>query len=405
MRKTISFIHAADLHLDSPFKGLSQIPDQIFKEIRQSTFKALDNLVNIAIAKRVDFVLLVGDLFDNEKQSLKAQIHLKTAFEELQKYHIPVYLSYGNHDHQSGNMHPIDYPDNVFIFPSEKVSSFVFNKAGKTGTIYGFSYENRAVIKNKASEFKRESNETDFHIGTLHGTLHGNQAHDPYAPFTLADLQTNHFDYWALGHIHKREVLSEQPPIIYPGNIQGRHRNESGEKGCYYVTISDSESQSVFIPTQEIIFENSVVNITDCNTTDEIMSELETTIFQSTHKRLLHLTFTSEVENVLSFEKDGILEEVIEVINDKLSDSEFWTFIYTYKLKYNATVRIDYGDFFIGELINTLDNLSVEDTIEDLYSHRQAKPYLESPSIKSIREQVKYQLLHSLNHQERTEND
>lgn len=398
MSKTISFIHAADLHLDSPFKGLSHIPDQIFAEIRQSTFKALDNIVNAAIMRRVDFVLLVGDLFDNDKQSLKAQIHLKTAFEELQKHHIPVYLSYGNHDHQSGNIHPIDYPDNVFIFPSEAVSSFIYTKAEKTATIYGFSYENRAVMKNKAIEFKRLNNETDFHIATLHGTLHGNQAHDPYAPFTLTDLHTEHFDYWALGHIHKREQLSELPPIIYPGNIQGRHRNESGEKGCYYVTLSDKQAESIFIPTQEIIFENIIVDLTICETTDVLMSMLETTIGQSDSKRLIHLTFTSDHENILSFEKDGILAEVMEVMNDTLINPDIWTFIYTFKVKYNDTSQIDYGDFFIGELINTLENLSLENTLEDLYSHRQAKHYLDEPSTDSIIEQAKVQLLLNLNH-------
>lgn len=398
MSKSISFIHAADLHLDSPFKGLSHIPDQVLKEIRQSTFKALDNLVNIAITKNVDFVLLVGDLFDNDKQSLKAQVYLKKAFEELKEHDISVYLSYGNHDYQSGNIHPVNYPENVFIFPSEEVSSFIYTKGEKSATIYGFSYENRAVMKNKATEYNRCNNDTDFHIATLHGTLHGNQAHDPYAPFTLTDLQREHFDYWALGHIHKREQLSERPPIIYPGNIQGRHRNEFGDKGCYYVTLSENHAESVFIPTQEIIFENIIVDLSECGTLDEMMSMLEISIGQTTSKRLIHLTFISEYKNILSFENEGLFEEVMEVMNDKLGDSQFWMFIYAYKVKYNDTIQVDYGDFFIGELINTLENLPLEDTIEDLFSHRQAKHYIDKSAIESIRKQAKDQLLLHLNH-------
>src|SRR5699024_9663594 len=105
--KEIIFIHAADLHLDSPFKGMSSVPESIFSEIRQSTFAAFDHLIEEAIERQVDFVLLVGDLFDNEKQSLKAQVHLRDAFKKLHRHGINVYLSYGNHDFIKGNRHPM----------------------------------------------------------------------------------------------------------------------------------------------------------------------------------------------------------------------------------------------------------------------------------------------------------
>src|SRR5690606_23698300 len=98
MERNITFIHAADLHLDSPFKGLTNLPGHLFQEIKDSTFQALTHLVEAAIEYEVDFVLITGDLFDNEKQSLKAQIHLRKAFERLQKHRISVYISYGNHD-------------------------------------------------------------------------------------------------------------------------------------------------------------------------------------------------------------------------------------------------------------------------------------------------------------------
>src|SRR5699024_983642 len=153
MSNQISFIHAADLHLDSPFQGLATVPKSIFPFIRQSTFHAFDKLVKTAIEKNVDFVLLVGDLFHNEKQSLKAQVHLRSGFEKLQKHQINVYLSYGNHDYEKGNVHPITYPENVFIFEGEAVSSFIYKKNGQSvARIYGFSYENRAVFENKTKE-------------------------------------------------------------------------------------------------------------------------------------------------------------------------------------------------------------------------------------------------------------
>src|SRR5699024_2874381 len=118
MTESISFIHAADLHLDSPFKGLSHLPEKVFDEVRQSTFQSFHHLIEIAVSKQVDFIVLVGDLFDHERQSLKAQIRLRNAFQELEKHQIQVYLSYGNHDYLNGNQHAVAFPENVHIFPN-----------------------------------------------------------------------------------------------------------------------------------------------------------------------------------------------------------------------------------------------------------------------------------------------
>ncbi len=225
MAAQISFIHAADLHLDSPFQGLKQTPEHIFSEIRESTFAALNRLVQAAIDKQVDFLLLAGDLFDNEKQSLKAQVRLRRAFETLAHHNINVYLSYGNHDFTGGSEHPVTYPDNVFIFPDERINHFTYEKKGqKLANIYGFSYEKRAVHENKAVQFQVKGRHIPYHIAMLHGSLHSNTDHDVYAPFHISDLTEKAFDYWALGHIHQRQILKEDPYIIYPGNLQGRSR-------------------------------------------------------------------------------------------------------------------------------------------------------------------------------------
>lgn len=144
MVNEISFIHAADLHLDSPFKGLAQTPESIFKDIRNSTFRALAHLVETAIERNVDFVLLVGDLFDNDVQSLKSQVRLRDAFEKLNDHDISVYISYGNHDYRKGNIHSVTYPENVHIFQNETVTHFTYYKNGeRAANIYGFSYESR----------------------------------------------------------------------------------------------------------------------------------------------------------------------------------------------------------------------------------------------------------------------
>src|SRR5690625_125979 len=222
MQGKLTFIHAADLHLDSPFQGLAKSPEQVFKDVQESTFQALENLTNIAIEKDVDFVLLVGDIFDENLQSLKAPIKLRQAFERLQSHNIYVYMSHGNHDYIKGHAHQVNYPANVFVFPDEHVTAYYYpNESESLAAIYGFSYEQRSVMSRKAQEYTKIKQRIPFHIATLHGSLHGDTAHTAYAPFNLKELLQQEFDYWALGHIHNRQVLHNSPPIVYPGNIQG----------------------------------------------------------------------------------------------------------------------------------------------------------------------------------------
>src|SRR5699024_12369177 len=147
MTRPIRFIHAADEHLEHPFQGLSKLPDTIFSQVQESTFDAPQQLIKLAISRQVDFVLLVGDLFDHERQSLKAQIRLRSAFEQLADYDIQVYLSYGNHDFIEGNYYAVSYPANVHSFPDEAPSSFPFTHKPEIVEITVFSFETREVIE------------------------------------------------------------------------------------------------------------------------------------------------------------------------------------------------------------------------------------------------------------------
>src|SRR5699024_9762937 len=188
-------------------------------------------------------------LFDHEEQSLKAQIHLRNAFTQLQSHDIQVYLSYGNHDFIHKNNHQVTFPSNVFSFPSENVQSFFYEKNGeRLAEIHGFSYESRAVTESKINEYPVRNQAAPFHIGMMHGAVYGDTAHHAYAPFSLEELSQKAYDYWALGHIHQQAVLNDSPPIIYPGNIQGRHRKEAGEKGCYLIEMSVFDTTITSIP-------------------------------------------------------------------------------------------------------------------------------------------------------------
>lgn len=394
MTKPISFIHAADLHLDSPFKGMANLPEHIFRDILSSTFIALNRLVDAAITKKVDFVLIVGDLFDNEKQSLKAQVRLRRAFEELKRHDINVYLSYGNHDFINGNSHPVTYPDNVFIFGDENVSQFTYKKEGRElAAIYGFSYKNRAVITNKALEYTIANPHIPFHIATLHGSIKSNTEHDAYAPFQIGDLIRHNFHYWALGHIHQREILKEDPPVVYPGNIQGRNRKEVGEKGCYHVFLSETGTELSFIPLQEIQFQKKTIDVSDCDEIHQLETRIQAEInnrqFQG--RQLIQLVLFSDQLKLKRWEQDKDLEEIIELVNESFIHSENWCCIYNVKVKMKksaANSELYDGEHFIDELFQHIEKTSIRNYIDELYQQKQVRKYIH-PVTEDEEEEIK----------------
>ncbi|HHY74443.1 MAG TPA: DNA repair exonuclease [Bacillus bacterium] len=271
----IKFIHTADLHLDSPFKGLNHLPTPIFKKLKESTFVSFNRIIELAISEHIDFVLVAGDLFDNHIRSLKAQISLRKGFERLEEAGICVYVIHGNHDHLGGSWAELTWPENVYFF-SENVEVTPFQKKGKTlAYIHGFSYEKRAVTENMVKYYHKKEDDL-FHIGMLHGNLEGKDEHDPYAPFTINQLLEKNFDYWALGHIHKRQILHENPTIIYPGNIQGRHRKEFGDKGCFVVELTKLETKQRFVPCAPIVWETENITIDSLVTVDELIIAIKT---------------------------------------------------------------------------------------------------------------------------------
>ncbi|WP_330948557.1 metallophosphoesterase family protein [Virgibacillus sp. MG-45] len=391
MNKEITFIHAADLHLDSPFRGMANLPEKIFNEIRESTFAALDRLVRVAIEKKVDFILLVGDLFDNERQSLKAQIRLRQAFEELNKHHIQVFLSYGNHDYVNGNSYPITYPANVFVFPDETVRQATYRKNGQAlASIYGFSYENQAVLQNKVAEYHVSERNMPFQIAMLHGSIHTNTTHDRYAPFQLSELTKLPFDYWALGHIHKREILTASPPVVYPGNVQGRSRKEDGEKGCYIVTLTETKHEMTFVPLQAVAFTPLAIDVSDVEDLLELEKILRNEITQlaSSSPQLIHLSLTSQMDLLLDWEQEGHLDDLVEYINEQFGVTTQWYYIYKFTTEITHEKSFPEGAHFISELEHTQQEAPVKDYLSELYRHKQARKYV-PPLTNNEEEEIK----------------
>ncbi|WP_194287254.1 metallophosphoesterase family protein [Gracilibacillus oryzae] len=383
MDQQISFIHCADLHLDSPFKGLSHISNQITDQVRESTFQAFNQMIELAIDKQVDFVLIVGDIFDQEEQSMKAHMTVIRGFRRLMENGIYVYLSFGNHDFMKSQTFPRNYPDNVFVFEKEQVEVFPFIKNAQViANIYGFSYYNRAVENNMVPQYKIKG-DVPFHIASLHGSLgNSNTDHANYAPFQLNELKKSAFDYWALGHIHKREILSDKPAIVYPGNIQGRSIKETGEKGCYHVTLSESGSVLEFCRLDQIQFRKvslDAAEITDINEVMNIVEKQMELTLQTIDKVLLELTFVQAPDHFIKWDKEGKLVEMRELWNEQFSQQTNWAQILKIKIEKSRKIHEwQEGEQFLQQLQTTFAQSSdLEDIIEPLWYHVEGRKWLD----------------------------
>ncbi|WP_394219912.1 metallophosphoesterase [Halobacillus trueperi] len=378
---SIRFIHSADLHIDSLFKTKGHFPEQLLDRLRKSTFEAFDRLIEACINNKVDFLLITGDLYNEEIRSIKAQVHLRRGFERLQEKDIQVYISYGNHDYIEGKTLPIEMPANVHIFQSQNVEFFPFEKDGDVlAHIYGFSYETREVRERKAPFFMKLEG-ADYHIGMLHGSLDTNTDHDVYAPFSLQELKGQEMDYWALGHIHKRSVISTDPPILYPGNIQGRSRKEAGDKGCYLVEHRSGEWIYQFVPLQSITYVSTTVDDLETTSPEELEEVLEKAKEREAVGSPVMLTITM-VGYAGSIED---IQEWVQVLNENEDfNSDDWIWIEEVKVESRTTwdeEELMRGSHFTGELLRTISDLSeeeVEQWLSPLFSHRKVSRHIHS---------------------------
>ncbi|MFS3912744.1 metallophosphoesterase family protein [Bacillus australimaris] len=348
----LTFIHAADIHLDSPFAGMSNIPDSIFKRLKESTFQSAKNMFDHAIARAVDFVLLSGDLFDESNRSLKAQLFLRNQFLRLLTHGIEVFIIYGNHDHLGGEWTPIEWPENVHVFSSSTPSEQSYYRENQlVASIYGFSYKERAVYENMTSHYEKTTNAA-YHIGMLHGTLAGQEGHDAYAPFQLQQLLSRDFNYWALGHIHKRAFLHEDPLIIYPGNVQGRHIKETGEKGCYFVHLSENSETAEFISCADVIFETLAIDITETSHMTDLVTLVESKIGELKEEGIPHfvkIELTGDAPPYFERTQLEVLDELMTVLHEQEEEEDVFVWVMSIDCRTNEDV-IYPQDSFLKEL-------------------------------------------------------
>ncbi|RPI15515.1 MAG: DNA repair exonuclease [Acidobacteriales bacterium] len=263
------FLHAADIHLDSPLRGLEAYQDAPVEQIRSATRRAFDNLVDLAIQEEVAFVVLAGDLFDGDWKDYNTGLYFINRMGRLKEAGIGVFMVSGNHDAASQITRALHLPDNVKLFSHKKPETRILDALDVA--IHGQSFPSRAVTDDLARNYP-QAQQGLFNIGLLHTALTGRPGHEPYAPCTLDGLKSKGYQYWALGHVHQREEVSREPWIIFPGNIQGRHIRETGPKGCTLVTVDEGEVVGVEHRDTDVLrWARCRVDVSGCNTNEECL--------------------------------------------------------------------------------------------------------------------------------------
>jgi len=276
------FIHAADIHLDSPLKGLEVYQDAPVEQIRGAARRAFDNLIELAVAEAVAFVLLAGDLYDGDWKDYHTGLYFVNRMGRLREAGIPVFMVSGNHDAASQITRALNLPDNVTLLSHRTCESRILNQPGVA--IHGQSFSSRSVADDLTLSYPQALPDL-FNIGLLHTSLNGRAGHEPYAPCTLDALRSKGYQYWALGHVHQHEEVAREPWVLFPGNIQGRHIRETGPKGCALVTVDDNHAVTVEMRELDVLrWSRCQIDAGRCDTTGALL-ELIRERFESERER------------------------------------------------------------------------------------------------------------------------
>ena len=387
------FVHAADLHLDSPFTGIRETAPQVADVLRRATFDAYDRLIQLCIDRRAGALLVAGDIFDSADRSLTAQIRFVRGLERLRDAGIGAFICHGNHDPLDGWGAHLALPSNAHQF-GETAEALPVDPTSPAGPlICGISYPTREVRRSLVPEFPaREPGRVT--IGLLHANVDSNPGHDAYAPCALDDLTATGYDYWALGHVHTRAILRDQAPmVVYPGNTQGRHPHERGPRGVYVVDVDDHGALAPeFVAVDTVRWEHAEVPIAGLEDGGALFDRLEELVEEFLRRAddrdvvyRLQLVGRGALHGRLA--RPGSLDELVTQLNDRWASRRPFAFCGDIadmtKSELDRDALLD-GKDFIGDFLAltasaTRDEHLVADLRQELaplYDNARARRYL-----------------------------
>lgn len=365
----MKFIHAADLHIDSPMLGLDAYDGAPVDLLRGSTRRALIAMVDLALCEDVALVILAGDIFDRDLGDFRAALFFREQMIRLVHAGIRVFVVKGNHDAEGQISRKVPDVQGVHVFSSRTAETIDLADLGVA--VHGKSFPERVVSEDLVPSYHAPV-PGRFNIGVLHTSLTGRIGHDPYAPTDVATLVAKGYDYFALGHVHAREIVREaNPRIVFPGNLQGRDVGETGSKGCELVTIDGDKIVSAdHIPLSVVRWHSITIDASGIDTVTSLANKFNETCrhYVDGIRDLLHamrVTVTGEsVLQVMEAREPGTIAATIQAATQDFDLAQLWIESVRLELRSpmdrNAIVlRAD----AIGEVVRLVEELASDDAV------------------------------------------
>lgn len=268
-----TFIHAADLHVDSPLAALGAKDRAVAERFAHAGRKAVENLVARTLEEKAAFLIIAGDLFDGDWRDVSTGHFLARALGPLHRADIPVFIQRGNHDAASKIARDLPFAPSVRVFDDAAPQTFLLDHLGVA--LHGRSFGPRELPTDFVSTYPQAQAHM-LNIGVLHTSLSGDRGHDPYAPASIADLRAFGYDYWALGHVHAGEILDRDPWVVYPGNLQGRSVRETGAKGAVRVVVENGRiREATHFACDAARWANETLDVSGCADEADIAAAAE----------------------------------------------------------------------------------------------------------------------------------
>lgn len=375
-------LQVSDLHLGRSFEGLKNIPEKLWPQILLENKRTYETIIQLAIDKKVAVVLFCGDTFHEAKISLNIQDYFIKGLEKLQKAGIQAVLTFGNHDYYTPETFWFNWPDNVTLFQKEEVEVKTLILAEEVLEIAAFSYTHPTLTQDLSSTFPLRGK--NLRVGIYHGEEKENS---PYAPFKLANLKNLHYDYFALGHIHVPQVLSDMPPIVYGGTPLGHTKKETQVKGVVLVELKkDRPATFEFLPVAHLHFAKETLMLTG-KTSGENLAEILNFFKDYAGDTWKILQLTLKGENLPETWQEKLTSgELLNFLQEKINEEPYLLFLQELNLELAMQDKIflplEKQQIFPYEKIYANQEV-FQKALEDFSSHKELRYLVENPEFKA----------------------
>jgi DNA repair exonuclease SbcCD nuclease subunit len=371
------FVHAADLHLDTPFKGVSAKAPEVAKALREASLDAFDQVIELCLGREAAFLVIAGDVYDGAVRGLRAQLRFRDGLERLSEAGVRSFVAHGNHDPVEEGWSAVErWPELVHVFAADQVEAVAVEVKGKVlATVLGISYPTREVTENLALRFAPGKGVGGLKVGVLHCNVAGAPSgHLPYSPCTVDDLLSIGLDYWALGHVHTRSVLAgrpfgSEPWIVYPGNLQGRSPkpSELGPKGASVVTVRGGRVAAVeHVDCDQVRIVRLDVDVSEIPDLPELQAELSSRAAQeldaaAARSLVIQASLSGRGDLHQELIRPGVAEDLLAALNDDRPATPRFAYFNSLEDRSRPTVdvaQLRHGDDFAADVIATADELA-----------------------------------------------